>query len=132
MTDQTVLISVMHANNEVGTLQPLREIAEIVHARGAYLHTDAVQTFGQTPVTIEALGIDLLTLSAHKIYGPKGAGALYVRSGIAIEPLLHGGGQERQRRSGTENVPAIVGFGEAVRLLLSERAAEAERLTQLF
>ena len=131
LTDQTVLVSVMHANNEVGTIQPIREIAEIVHARGAYLHTDAVQTFGQLPVTVGDLGADLLTVSAHKIYGPKGAGALYVRTGIAIEPLLHGGGQERQRRSGTENVPAIVGFGEAVRRLLPERAAEAERLTHL-
>ncbi|MGI4791731.1 MAG: cysteine desulfurase family protein, partial [Janthinobacterium lividum] len=131
MTNQTVLVSVMHANNEVGTIQPLREIADIVHKHGAYLHTDAVQTFGQLPVTVDALGVDLLTLSGHKIYGPKGAGALYVRSGIAIEPLLHGGGQERQRRSGTENVPAIVGFGEAVRLLLPERTAEAERLTHL-
>ncbi len=131
MTDETVLVSVMHANNEVGTIQPLREIADVVHARGAFLHTDAVQTFGQLPVTINALGVDLLTLSAHKIYGPKGAGALYVRSGIAIEPLLHGGGQERQRRAGTENVAAIAGFGEAVRLLLPERAAEAQRLTAL-
>jgi len=131
LTDETVLVSVMHANNEVGTIQPLREIADVVHAHGAYLHSDAVQTFGQLPVTIDALGVDLLTLSAHKIYGPKGAGALYVRSGIAIEPLLHGGGQERQRRSGTENVPAIVGFGEAVRLLLPGRAAEAKRLTAL-
>lgn len=131
LTDETVLVSVMHANNEVGTIQPLREIADIVHARGAYLHTDAVQTFSQLPVTIDALGADLLTLSAHKIYGPKGAGALYARSGIALEPLLHGGGQERERRSGTENVAAIAGFGEAVRLLLPERAAEAERLTIL-
>ena len=131
LTDETVLVSVMHANNEVGTIQPLREIADIVHARGALLHTDAVQTFGQLPLTVAALGVDLLTLSAHKIYGPKGAGALYVRSGIAIEPLLHGGGQERERRSGTENVAAIAGFGEAVRLLLPERNAEAARLTHL-
>ena len=131
LTDETVLVSVMHANNEVGTIQPLREIADLVHARGALLHTDAVQTFGQLPVTVGALGADLLTLSAHKIYGPKGAGALYVRSGIAIEPLLHGGGQERERRSGTENVAAIAGFGEAVRLLLPERDTEADRLTHL-
>ena len=131
LTDKTVLVSVMHANNEVGTLQPIREIADIVHRRGAYLHTDAVQTFGQLPVTAGALGADLLTVSAHKIYGPKGAGALYARSGIAIEPLLHGGGQERSRRAGTENVAAVAGFGEAVRLLLPERAAEAERLTHL-
>ncbi len=131
LTDETALVSVMHANNEVGTIQPLREIAGIVHARGALLHTDAVQTFGQMPVTVGALGADLITLSAHKIYGPKGAGALYVRSGIAMEPLLHGGGQERERRSGTENVAAIAGFGEAVRLLLPERDAEAARLTCL-
>ena len=131
LTDKTVLVSVMHANNEVGTIQPVREIADIVHQRGTYLHTDAVQTFGQLPVSIDALGADLLTVSAHKIYGPKGAGALYVRGGIAIEPLLHGGGQERSRRAGTENVAAIAGFAEAVRLLLPERAAEAVRLTAL-
>ena len=121
----------MHASNEVGTVQPLKEIAEIVHAHGAYLHTDAVQTFGQLPVTLESLGADLITVSAHKVYGPKGAGALVVRSGISFEPLLHGGGQERGRRSGTENVAAIAGFGEAVRLLLPEREAEAARLTTL-
>ena len=131
LTPQTVLVSVMHASNEVGTVQPLREIAEIVHAQGAYLHTDAVQTFGQTSVTLDGLGADLLTVSAHKIYGPKGAGALAVRSGIPFEPLLHGGGQERGRRSGTENVAAIAGFGEAVRLLLPEREAEAVRLAAL-
>jgi cysteine desulfurase len=131
MTDQTVLVSVIHASNEVGTVQPLREIAGVVHARGAWLHTDAVQTFGQLPVNIDALGVDLLTVSAHKIYGPKGAGALFVREGIPMTPLLHGGGQERERRSGTENVAAIVGFGEAVRRMLPERAAEAVRLTAL-
>ena len=131
LTDRTVLVSIMHANNEVGTIQPLREISEIVHGRGALLHTDAVQTFGQLPVSIDHLGVDLLTVSAHKIYGPKGAGALYAHAGLAIEPLLHGGGQERERRSGTENVPAIVGFGEAVRLLMLERAEEAQRLSAL-
>lgn len=131
LTDRTVLVSVMHANNEVGTIQPVREIADSVHQRGAYLHTDAVQTFGQLPVSVDALGADLLTVSAHKIYGPKGAGALYVRGGIAIEPFMHGGGQERSRRAGTENVAAIAGFAEAVRLLLPERAAEAVRLMAL-
>ncbi len=131
LTPQTVLVSVIHASNEVGTVQPLREISEIVHAQGAYLHTDAVQTFGQLPVTLDGLGADLLTVSAHKIYGPKGAGALVVRSGIPFEPLLHGGGQERGRRSGTENVAALAGFGEAVRLLLPEREAEAVRQTTL-
>jgi len=131
LTDRTALVSVMHANNEVGTIQPVREIAHIAHARGAYFHTDAVQTFGQLLVHVHDLGADLLTVSAHKIYGPKGAGALYVRSGVPIEPLLHGGGQERQRRAGTENVPAVVGFGEAVLRLLPEREAEAMRLTKL-
>ena len=131
LTDRTALVSVMHANNEVGTVQPLREIADLVHAHEAYLHTDAVQTFSQLPVNVHDLGADLLSVSAHKIYGPKGVGALYVRSGIPIEPLLHGGGQERGRRAGTENVPAIAGFGEAVRLLLPEREAVAARLTLL-
>ena len=131
LTDRTALVSVMHANNEVGTVQPLREIADLVHTRGAYFHTDAMQTFGQLPVNVHDLGVDLLSVSAHKIYGPKGAGALYVRSGVPIEPLLHGGGQERERRAGTENVPAFVGFSEAVRLLLPERAPEAARLTGL-
>ena len=131
ITDRTVLVSVMHANNEVGTIQPVREIADLAHARGAFFHTDAVQTFGQMPVNVHDLGADLLTVSAHKIYGPKGAGALYVRSGVPMEPLLHGGGQERERRAGTENVPALVGFGEAVRRQLPEREAEAVRLTTL-
>ena len=131
LTDRTALVSVMHANNEVGTVQPLREIADLVHAHEAYLHADAVQTFSQLPVNVHDLGVDLLSVSAHKIYGPKGVGALYVRSGIPIEPLLHGGGQERERRAGTENVPAIAGFGEAVRLLLPEREAVAARLTLL-
>lgn len=131
LTDRTALVSVMHANNEVGTIQPLREIADIAHARGAYFHTDAVQTFGQLPAHVHDLGADLLTVSAHKIYGPKGAGALYVRSGVPIEPLLHGGGQERERRAGTENVPAIAGFGEAVRRMLPEREAERARLTKM-
>lgn len=131
LTDRTVLVSVIHASNEVGTIQPLRTLADRVHARGALLHTDAVQTFGQISFTAEDLGADLITVSAHKIYGPKGAGALVVRSGISIEPLLHGGGQERERRSGTENVAAIAGFGEAVRLLLPERDGEAVRLAAL-
>ena len=127
----TVLVSVMHANNEVGTIQPIREISEITRRRGVLFHTDAVQSFGQLPVYTDDLGVDLLSLSAHKIYGPKGMGALYVRTGIPIEPLIHGGGQERERRSGTENVAGIIGFAEAARLLLEEREATAIRLTEL-
>lgn len=131
LTDRTTLVSVMHANNEVGTVQPVREIADVVHAGGALLHTDAVQTFGLYPVHVGDLGVDLLSVSAHKIYGPKGVGALYVRRGVPIEPLLHGGGQERERRAGTENVAGIVGFGEAVRQLVPEREDVADRLTRL-
>jgi cysteine desulfurase len=131
ITARTTLVSVMHANNEVGTIQPIRAIAEAAHTRSVLLHTDAVQTFGQLPINVSDLGADLLSVSAHKIYGPKGVGALYVRSGLAIEPWLHGGGQERERRAGTENVPGIVGFGEAVRRMLPERDALAVRLTRL-
>ncbi len=131
LTDRTTLVSVMHANNEVGTVQPIRQIADVVHAQDVLMHTDAVQTFGQMPVSIADLGADLLTVSAHKIYGPKGVGALYVRSGVPIEPWLHGGGQERERRAGTENVPGIVGFSEAVRLMPAERDALAARLSPL-
>lgn len=127
----TTLVSVMHANNEVGTIQDIRAIAEIAHSGGALLHTDAVQTFGQCAVDVQSLGADLVTVSAHKIYGPKGAGALYVKEGIAMEPLLHGGGQERGRRAGTENVAAIAGFAEAVRCLLAEREETAARMTAL-
>lgn len=130
LTDKTVLVSVMHANNEVGTIQPIAEIAAVCRARGVLLHTDAVQTFGQLPVTVDALGVDLLSVSGHKIGGPKGVGALYARSGVVIEPFVHGGGQERGRRAGTENVAAIVGFAEAVRLLLPERDALAVRLSR--
>jgi len=131
LTPQTTLVSVMHANNEVGTIQPIRAIADAVHAHGAFLHTDAVQTFGQCPVHVQDLGVDLLSVSAHKIYGPKGAGALFVRAGIAIEPLMHGGGQERDRRAGTENVAAIAGFAEAVRVMLQERDCLAAQMTLL-
>lgn len=131
ITDRTTLVSVMHANNEVGAIQPVRAIAEAAHARGALFHTDAVQAFGQIQVNVTEMGADLLTISGHKIYGPKGVGALYVRSGIAIEPWLHGGGQERGRRAGTENTAAIVGFGEAVRLMIQERTDESARLARL-
>ncbi|MDR3708052.1 MAG: cysteine desulfurase family protein [Capsulimonadaceae bacterium] len=129
--DDTVLVSVMHANNEIGTIQPIEEISKITRAKGVLFHSDAVQTFGQLPVTVDGLGVDLLTISSHKIYGPKGLGALYVRSGTPIEPILFGGGQERDRRSGTENVAGIVGFGEAARILLTVREKESNRLRML-
>jgi cysteine desulfurase len=129
--EDTLLVSVMHANNEVGSIQKIRDIADIAHANGVLMHTDAVQTFGQIPVNVDDLDVDLLTLSSHKIYGPKGVGALYVRRGTPIEPLANGGGQERGRRSGTENVAGIVGFAEATKLMLKERDDVAARMTRL-
>jgi cysteine desulfurase len=110
---ETVLISVMHANNEIGTVQPIEEIARIAAEAHIRFHTDAVQSAGKIPIDVKRLGVDLLSLSAHKLYGPKGVGALFVRKGVEIDPLLHGGQNERGRRAGTENVPAIVGFGKA-------------------
>ncbi len=127
----TVLISVMHANNEVGTIQPISEIARIAKEAGAYMHTDAVQTAGHIPVDVNELGVDLLSMSAHKLYGPKGVGALYVRKGTKLSPLIHGGEQERKHRAGTENVPGIVGFGKAADLARIEAADETERLIRL-
>ncbi|RKY61268.1 MAG: cysteine desulfurase NifS [Candidatus Latescibacterota bacterium] len=131
ITERTVLVSVMHANNEVGTVQPIAEISEIAHERGVYFHTDAVQTAGHIPVDVDELGVDLLSMSAHKLYGPKGVGALYIRKGTRIASFVHGGEQERGRRAGTENVPGIVGFGKAAELAESEREAEAARLSEL-
>jgi cysteine desulfurase len=113
ITDQTILVSIMHANNEVGTIQPLRAIAEIAHARGVLLHTDAAQTIGKLSVSVENLGVDLLTVVGHKFGASKGIGALYVRQGVILEPLIHGAGHEDGRRAGTENMPAIVGLGAA-------------------
>jgi cysteine desulfurase len=122
----TILISVMHANNEVGTVQPIRAICEVAHRYGVLVHTDAVQSFGKIPVSVADLGVDLLSLSGHKIYGPKGVGALYVRAGTPLEPLFHGGGQERGLRPGTENVAGIVGLGRAA-ALVKEKLAEETR-----
>ncbi len=127
----TILVSVMLANNEIGVLQPVAAIARLAHERGALVHTDAAQAAGKIPVDVEALGVDLLSFTAHKMYGPKGVGALYVRRGVEIAPLLDGGGQERGLRPGTLNVAGIVGFGAAAEICRGELAAEAERLGRL-
>ncbi len=126
----TIVISVMHGNNETGVLFPLEEVGAILRERGILFHTDAVQSFGKIPLNVRHLKIDLLSLSAHKIYGPKGVGALYVRRGVRLQPLLQGGGQERGRRAGTENIPGIVGVAAAARLMFLEMPGEQERLRQ--
>jgi cysteine desulfurase len=131
ITDKTILISVIHASNEVGTIEPVEEIGEIAREGGVYFHTDAVQTVGHIPVNGDKLKVDLLSISAHKLYGPKGVGALYVRKGTRLFSLMHGGEQEKRRRAGTENVPAIVGLGKAVELAGQETGKEAERLAYL-
>ncbi len=131
ITDRTILVSIMHANNEVGTVQPLPEIGRIAKEKGVTFHTDAVQTFGKLPTKVDELGVDLFSLSAHKLYGPKGVGALYVRKGTRLDSLLHGGHHERHRRAGTENVAAIVGLGRAVELALVEMEEEAHRQATL-
>jgi len=134
MTDRTILVSIMVANNEVGTLQPVAEISRLCKERGVLFHTDAVQALGKLLVDVRAIGADLASFSAHKIYGPKGIGALYVRSArprVALEPLVHGGGHERGLRSGTLAVPLIVGFGEACRLCQACVADEASRIVSL-
>lgn len=127
----TILVSLMHANNEVGVLFPLADIGAITKERGVLFHTDAVQSFGKVPLDVRHCKIDLLSLSAHKIYGPKGVAALYVRRGVRLQSLLRGGGQERGRRAGTENVPAIVGLAEAARLMFLEMPGEGERMGKL-
>jgi len=121
----------MHANNEIGTIQPIQQIGEIARKHRVKFHTDAVQTFGHIPVNVDDLNVDLLSLSGHKFYGPKGVGALYIRKGTKITPLIHGGDQERRRRASTENVPGIVGLGKAVEIALAIMDKEAERQSQL-
>jgi cysteine desulfurase len=131
ITPKTALISVMHANNEVGTIQPIEKISKIAKERGVLVHTDAVQAFGKIDVNVNKLGIDLLSISAHKIYGPKGVGALYIRKGTNIGPLIYGGSQEREMRAGTENTIGIVGFGEAVRVMTGRRDKDKKRIAKL-
>lgn len=127
----TILISVMHANNEIGTIQPLEEIGKIAAEKDIYFHTDAVQTAGKIPTDVNRLGVDLLSLSAHKLYGPKGVGALYIRKGTRMESIVQGGGHERGLRSGTENISGIVGLGRAAVLAEETMSAEADRLAKL-
>jgi len=127
----TVLVSVIHASNEIGTIQPIGRIGAICRQKGVYFHTDAVQSFGKIPIDVNKMKIDLLTASSHKMYGPKGAAALFVRKGVKIEPLLHGGGQESGLRSSTINIPAIVGFAEACRIAKKEMKENAARQGRL-
>ena len=127
----TILISIMTANNEIGTIQPIREIGEIARAHGVLFHTDAVQAFAQIPINVEECHIDMLSASGHKLNGPKGIGFLYIRKGVKIRSFIHGGAQERKRRAGTENVPGIVGLGKAVELAASTMEERAERETKL-
>jgi cysteine desulfurase len=125
------LVSIMHANNEVGTLQPIREIAALAHARGALVHTDAAQSLAKVPVNVDDLGVDLLTIAGHKLYAPKGVGVLYVRSGVSLEPLVHGAGHESARRAGTENVPYIVALGRACEIARRGLPQATQRLQGL-
>ncbi len=131
ITPDTALVSIMAANNEVGTIQPIGEIGKICRKHGVLFHTDAVQAFGHMPIDVNEMQIDLLSLSAHKINGPKGAGALYIRKGLLLHPVIEGGGQERNRRSGTENVAGIVGLGAAAQLAMETMEQESRRLKQL-
>lgn len=131
LRDTPAVVSIMHANNEIGTVQDIAQLAEIAHERGALFHTDAVQSVGHMPVNVEAYRVDMLSLSAHKFEGPKGVGAIFVRRGTTLEPLIHGGGQESGRRSGTENVPGAIGLATALDLAHAELASEAPRLAEL-
>jgi cysteine desulfurase len=131
ITDNTAIVSVMHANNEIGTIQPIAELAAVAHERGALLHTDAVQSAGKLPLDVRALGVDMLSISGHKFYGPKGTGALWLRRGVRLMPFMTGGRQERNRRAGTENVAALSALGLAARLAREKAPTEAPRLQAL-
>ena len=126
---ETILISIMHANNEIGTIEPIQEICEIAHENGIIFHTDAVQTAGKIPLDMKKISVDLLSISAHKIYGPKGVGALFKREGVTLEPLIHGGGHEQGLRSGTENVAGTIGLGKAVELAKSRMSTDAKKMS---
>ena len=129
--EDTILISIMYANNEIGTIQPIREIGAIAHEHGILFHTDAVQAFGQVPINVDEDQIDMLSASGHKLNGPKGIGFLYIRKGVKIRSFIHGGAQERRRRAGTENVPGIVGFGKAVERAVSTMEARTKKEREL-
>jgi len=129
--EKTILVSMMYANGEIGTIEPIKEIEEIVHEKGACLHVDAVAAAGQIPINVQEENIDLLSLSSNDMYGPRGVGALYIKAGTRIQPIMHGGGQERGLRSGTENLPGIVGMGEAAEIVKAEMKTEVQRLTEL-
>jgi cysteine desulfurase len=131
ITDDTALVSIMHANNEIGTVQPIAELAAVARERGALFHTDAVQSAGKLPIDVRALGVDLLSIAAHKFYGPKGAGALWIKRGVRMLPVMTGGRQERNRRAGTENVPALVGLGVAAEIARRKIDTEGPRLAAL-
>ena len=131
LRDDTALVSVMHANNEIGTVQPIAELARVAHERGALFHTDAVQSAGKIPIDVKAFGVDLLSISAHKFYGPKGVGAIWIRRGLRILPIMTGGKHERNRRAGTENVPGIVGMGAAADVVRARMADERDRVAVL-
>jgi cysteine desulfurase len=131
ITDKTVLITIMHANNEIGTIQPIAEIGKIAREHGIYFHTDAVQSVGKIPVDVKSMNVDMLSLSSHKLYGPKGIGALYIKKGVRLEPIIHGGGHERGLRPGTENVPAIVGLGKACEISEKNLDKDMEHLKKL-
>jgi cysteine desulfurase len=131
ITKKTILVSIMHANNECGTIEPVAQIGNIAREAEIYFHTDAVQTVGHIPLDVNKLNVDLLSISAHKLYGPKGVGALYIRKGTRISSFMHGGNQERGRRASTENVPGIVGFGKAAEIAQQEMLEEAQKLTAL-
>lgn len=131
ITDETILISIMFANNEIGTIQPIEEVGRIAKEKDIYFHTDAVQAIGHIRIDVDKLNIDMLSMAAHKFYGPKGIGALYIRQGVKIDPLIIGGGQERNRRAGTENVPGIVGMGKAIELAYEDLDEKNKRLIHL-